>query len=58
MSEEIEKAWAEFRRQQARVAKAPAFTEGAGGIESAYSTAYQALVRLGAAPQLRKKYRG
>lgn len=58
MSEEVEKAQAEYRRQQTRVAKCPVTAEGGSGVESAYATAYQALVRLGAAPQLRKKYRG
>ena len=28
------------------------------GVEAKYSQAYQRLVRLGARPQLRKKYRG
>lgn len=58
MSDEIEKAQAEFRRQSERLRKMPTMAEGGSGVESAYSAAYQALVRLGVAPQLRKKHRG
>ncbi len=54
---EIEAAQAEFRRQSERLKKCPNMANGGAGVEKAYATAYQALVRLGAAPQSRKKYR-
>ena len=54
----VEAAQAELRRQSDRLKKCPTFGEGGQGVEAAYGQAYQALVRLGAAPQLRKKYRG
>jgi hypothetical protein len=57
MTDEIEKAEAELRRQYERLRKCPTMAEGGAGVESAYGQAYQALVRLGARPQLRKKYR-
>ena len=57
MSESVEAAQAEFRRQSDRVKKCPVFAEGASGVEAAYAQAYQTLVRLGVEPQIRKKYR-
>lgn len=57
MSDELEKARSEFRRAQTRVAACLVHSQGAQGAEAAYSQAYQALVRLGDAPQIRKKYR-
>lgn len=58
MEENLSAAEAEFRRQSERLRKCPTVAEGGSGVESAYGQAYQALVRLGAAQQLRKKYRG
>lgn len=55
---EIERAEAEYRRQYDRIRKGLTMAEGGQGVEGAYSQAYQTLVRLGVAPQLRKKYRG
>ena len=55
---EVENWQAELRRHGDRLKKCLTMAEGAAGVEKAYAIAYQNLVRLGAAPQLRKKYRG
>lgn len=40
-----------------QVAKALPMKQGGAGAEKAYSAAYQACVRAGIRPQIRKKYR-
>lgn len=47
---------AEFKYEQAR-GKLGTAGAAAQGHENAYTEAYQTLVKLGARPQLRKKYR-
>jgi len=53
---EVEKR-AMDRYELARKRLSSAGAKNAGGYEGDYSVAYQALVRLGMRPQLRKKYR-
>lgn len=56
MTDEQERALAEFRRVSKAVGQGLGFRGGVGA-EKAYSQAYQHLVRLGLAMQLKKKYR-
>ena len=55
MTDEQEKALANYRVQRKRLDNASG--KSASGVEAQYGEAYQALVRLGLAPQLRNKYR-
>lgn len=54
-NEAIERAWANFRAARKRLDGASG--KSASGVEAQYGEAYQALVRLGAQPQLKGKYR-
>lgn len=54
MEEKLEQAMDAASRN---VAKCLPVQSGGGGAENAYAQAYQALVRAGLRPQLRKKYR-
>lgn len=55
--DEIRKAVNEFENSLRDVKKALGGKPGFG-IEARYGQAYQRLVRLGARPQIRRKYRG
>lgn len=60
MEEAVEKAYRSYEAASVRLnnkGKGLTMAEGGQGAESAYSSAYQALVRLGVEPQLRGKYR-
>lgn len=56
-NEQIEAAYAELRRCGDRLKKQLTAANGATAAETEYATAYQVLVRLGAEPQLKRKYR-
>lgn len=56
MTDEIERAWRDFRSASEKIKKQQG-GNSAQGIEKEYAQAYQQLVKLGVAPQLRSKYR-
>jgi hypothetical protein len=55
MTEEQDKAVRAFAAASKRLSGSSG--KSAGGIEAGYGEAYQALVRLGIAPQIKAKYR-
>ena len=57
MNDEVAELRRDFEIASKQVAKALTMNSGGAKAEVAYGVAYQALVRVGAAPQLRKKYR-
>lgn len=56
MSEDIDKLKADFEAAARRIKEVKAGK--LQGVEDAYGLAYQALVKAGVMPQIRKKYRG
>lgn len=56
-TEDINAAYAELRRCGDKLRKQLTMANGAGSAEREYALAYQTLVRLGAEPQLKRKYR-
>jgi hypothetical protein len=54
-TDEIERAQWELDKALADLTRSGG--KGGGGVENRYGQAYQRLVLLGAAPQLRRKYR-
>jgi hypothetical protein len=55
--EQIDQAQKAYDAARAEVRKQLTFAEGARRAETRYSEAYQRLVRLGVAPQLKLKHR-
>lgn len=55
MTEELKSLWSQLESARKKL-DTPTAT-GGGGAEKKYATTYQQLVALGAAPQLRRKYR-
>lgn len=55
MTEDQEKAVSAFKAARKRLDGASG--KSAGGVEAAYGEAYQLMVRLGVAPQIKAKYR-
>jgi hypothetical protein len=53
--DEIDRLWSDYRAAWKRLSGASG--KSAQGAEKAYGQAYQALVRAGAAPQIKAKYR-
>ena len=57
MTPEQESALADLERASKRVKACLGMKQGGDAAEKNYSQAYQACVRLGAMPQIKKKYR-
>ena len=57
MNEEVYAATQDFQVARNKLILAKTFKEGGGNDDLIYARAYQQLVKLGIAPQLKKKYR-
>jgi hypothetical protein len=53
-----ERLWRQLDTASASLRRGLPMSKGGAKAEQAYSSAYQALVQAGLAPQLRRKYRG
>lgn len=58
MREEARKAWSDYNAAATALKRQLKTKQGGSKDEARFAETYQALVRLGEAPQIRKKYRG